>query len=438
MRSRERRRRRSLLVALTCVAILTSVAIWVAFAVLRPTPPRSVAMAIDPEGSFNAELGERYREFLARDGIDLRLVPTAGAIESAALLRDAKSGISIAIIPGGITNQQESPGLVSLGTLFYEPLWLFFRGRYLEKPDQLRGRRISIGPEGSASNALSIKFLARVGIIDQKTATLLPLKPQESAAKLLNGEIDAAVLMDAWETATVQQLLTAGDVNLAGVRRADAFVALYPYLNKLVLPAGVADMVENRPPTNVTLLADKPSLVVRRDLHPAIQYLLLAAASEIHSRPGVFNVAAQFPAPESIDFPISTHARQFYKNGTQFLQRYLPFWLAVLVQQLLVLLIPLVGFLYPLLRFSPEIYSWVERHRVYRLYSDLKVLEEELNDGIPDEQLEDFRQRLDQLQDRASRFSVPVAFRSLLYVLRWHINFVRRRAQKSGYPEPPP
>ena len=190
------------------------------------------------------KLGKRYREFLARDGIDLRLVPTAGAIESAALLRDAKSGISIAIIPGGITNQQESPGLVSLGTLFYEPLGLFSRGRYLEKPDQLQGRRISIGPEGSASNALSIKFLARVGIIDQKTATPLPLTPQESAAKLLNGEIDAAVLMDAWETPAVQQLLTARDVNLAEVRRVDAFVALYPYLNKLVLPAGVADMGE--------------------------------------------------------------------------------------------------------------------------------------------------------------------------------------------------
>ena len=128
-------------------------------------------MAIDPEGSYSAKVGKRYRELLARDGIDLRLVPTAGAVESMARLRDPKSGISIAIIPGGVSNEQESPGLVSLGTLFYEPLWPFYRGHVLEKHEQLRGLRISIGPEGSASHALSLKFFARVGVIDEETAT---------------------------------------------------------------------------------------------------------------------------------------------------------------------------------------------------------------------------------------------------------------------------
>jgi TRAP-type uncharacterized transport system substrate-binding protein len=427
---REHINRRLLVIAAIIMAALTAVGIWLTFALLRPTPPRSVAMAVDPEGSFNAELGKRYHDFLAQDGIDLKLVPTAGAVDSMARLRDPKSGISIAIIPGGISNQQESPGLVSLGTLFYEPLWLFYRGQVLEKQEQLRGLRISIGSEGSASRALSLEFLARVGVINQKTATLLPFTPQDSAAKLLNGDIDVAVLMDAWETPAVQQLLTAKEINLGSFRRADAFVALYPYLNKLVLPAGVADMAENRPPTDVPLIAPKASLVVRSDLHPAIQFVLLDAASQIHSGPGVFRTAGQFPAPESIDLPLSIHARQYYKTGSPFLQRNLPFWLAVLVQQVLTLLIPLAGVVYPLLRILPRIFLWTENRRVYRLYSELRLLEEELASARSGKASKDFIERLDRLEDRVSHVWVPSSLRPQLYDLRSHISMVREEAQK--------
>jgi len=421
--------RRLIGIAAISVAVLTAVAIWLTFSLLRPTPPRSVAMAINPEGSFNAELGNRYRELLARDGIELRLVPSAGAVDSMAQLRNPKSGISIAIIPGGISNHQESPGLVSLGTLFYEPLWLFSRGQHLESLEQLRNLRISIGPEGSASHMLGLELLARVGVNDQKSANLLPLTPQESAAKLLNGDIDASFLMGAWETPAVQQLLLAKGIDLASIRRADAWAALYPFLNKLVVPAGVASMAENRPPTDVLLIAPKASLIVRDDLHPAIQYLLLEAASKIHSGPGVFHKAGQFPAPESMDLPLSTHARQFYKTGPPFLQRNLPFWLAVLVQQVLVLLLPIVGVLYPLLRVSPKVFMSIQTRRVYRLYYELRLLERELTSAGSTKDDKDFIGRFDQLEDRASRLWVPPSLRPQLYELRSHIRLVGEKAK---------
>jgi TRAP-type uncharacterized transport system substrate-binding protein len=417
-------------IAAIITVALAAVGVWLAFSLLRPTPPHSVAMAIEPEGSFSAELGKRYRELLAHDGIDLKLVPLAGAIESIARLRDPKSGISIAIVPGGVIIPQESPGLVSLGTLFYEPLWLFSRGRSLEKHEELHNLQISIGPEGSSSRALSLEFLARVGIIDQKTATLLALTPQESATKLLNGDIDVVVLMSAWESPMVRRLLTAAEINLVSIRRADAFVALYPYLNRLVLPAGVADMAANRPPTDVVLLAPKASLVVREDLHPAIQYLLLDAASQIHSKPGLFRAAGQFPAAESIDLPLSTYARQFYKTGSPFLQRHLPFWLAVLVQQVLVLVIPVVGVLYPLLRISPRIFVWFESRRVYGLYSELRLLEEELASASSRTAGKDLIERLDRLEDRVIRLWIPPSLRPQLYHLRSHISMVREEMQR--------
>jgi TRAP-type uncharacterized transport system substrate-binding protein len=427
--------RRLVVILAIIVVTLTVLGIWLTFSVLRPSPPRSVAMAVDPQGSFDAEVGKRYRELFARDGIDLRLVPTAGAVESIARLRDAKSGISVAIIPGGITDREESPRLVSLGTLFYEPLWLFSHNQHLETHEQLRNLRISIGPEGSASHKLALEFLARVGVFDQKSATLLSLTPQESSAKLMNGGIDAAVLMGAWETPAIHQLLVAKDIDLVPIRRADAFVDLYPFLNKLVLRAGVADLAENRPPTDVLLIAPKASLVVRDDLHPAIQYLLLDAASQIHSGPGVFHKEGQFPAPESIDLPLSTHARQFYKTGSPFLQRNLPFWLAVLAQQILVLLVPVVGMVYPLLRFSPQILLSIQSRRVYKLYSELRLLERELASLGSTKDDKDLTERLDQLHDRASRLWVPTSLTPQLYNLRLHIRLVREEAERQAIPE---
>ena len=421
--------RRYLLVSSAAVAIVTGVLIWLMFTVFSPTPPRSVSMALDPEGSFSAEVAKRYRELLERDGIKLNLVPSKGAVESVALLQDAKSGVSIAIVPSGITNEQKSPELISLGTLFYEPLWGFSRGRAIRSHADLGGLRISIGPKGSASHALAEEFLSRVGIIDQKSATLLSFSAQESAAQLKNGQIDAVVLLDAWEAPIVHELLNAKDVNLDGVPRADAFVALYPFLNKLSLPAGVGDMKENRPPNDVVLLATKASLVVRRDLHPAIQYRLLEAALRTHQVSGLFHAASQFPAAEAIDLPLGTHARQFYKTGPPFLQRHLPFWLAVLAQQLMVLLIPVVGLLYPLLRFSPSMYSWLQNHRIYKLYSELMTLEADISSSTSNAS-KDYVERLDQLEDRASRLSLPMSFQPLVYALRLHIGVVRQRTEK--------
>ena len=420
--------RRYLVVGLIAVVVLTVAAAWLAFTLLSPTPPRSIAMATDPEGSISAELGKRYQEHLARNGIQVRLVPSVGAVENVARLRDPKSGISVSIIPSGITNQQQSPDLVSLGTLFYEPIWLFYRGR-IETYKGLQGLRISIGPEGSGTHALSVELLARVGII-QRDAELLPLAAEAAAEKLTRGDINAAVVVAAWESPVVRRLLAADNITLANVRRADAFVSLYPFLSKVVLPAGVGDMVKNRPPTDVTLIAPKASLIVRNDLHPAIQYLLLEAATEIHSGPGMFRKAGQFPAPEAIDLPLSSHAHQYYKAGPPFLQRHLPVWLAVLAQQLLVLLIPVVAVLYPLLRSLPAVYGWAMRRRVFRLYNELKRVEDQLISRDARENPTDLIGRLDRLEERASRFRLPVSFRPLLYALRLHIALVRQRLQK--------
>jgi TRAP-type uncharacterized transport system substrate-binding protein len=433
--NRRRARRPSSLILIVTSTIFAALTVWLAFALLRRMPERTLAMTIYPEGSLNFELAKRYREILARSGVELHLVPSAGAVESVARLRDPKSGISIALIPGGITTKQDSPELVSLGTLFYEPLWVFSRGHLQPRPEDRRGLRISVGQEGSSSRALALKLLRR-GVIDERSATLFPFEPSESAQKLIQGEIDVAVFLDGWESPVVQQLLNTKSVKLESISRADAFVVLYPFMEKLVLPTGTVDVAEPRPPTDVLLIAPKSSLVVRKDLHPALQFLLLEAAVEIHSTPGVFHTAGQFPAPESDDFPLSPYARDFYKTGPPYLQRHLPLWLALLIEEPVIWVIPLLVILLPLFRLAPSIYNWYERRPVNKLYLELKRLEEELLFAGASGSREDYVERLNKLEERASRISVPMSFRPLVYGLRLHIDMVRQEIEKSSRSSP--
>jgi len=182
----------------------------------------------------------------------------------------------------------------------------------------------------------------------------------------MTGDIDTAFILSSWDSPAVQALLADDRVALSGFPHADALVAIYPFLSKLVLPKGVTDIPKERPPADVTLIAAKASLVIRGDLHPAIQYLLLNAAAKIHSGPSIFNAANRFPAAEAIDIPLSDEAVRFYKSGMPFLNDYFPFWMAALIGKLIILLIPVIGVLYPMVRFLPRLFDWAMRSKVLR------------------------------------------------------------------------
>jgi TRAP transporter TAXI family solute receptor len=409
----------SLLIVLALAALITAIVL------LKPMPPRTLTMATGPEGSAYHEFGMRYREILAREGIRLRLLTTAGDVENLARLRDSKANVAVGLVKSGITSGKESPGLASLGTVFYEPMWFFYRDVDWGKGvDAWKGKRISIGPNGSGTQQEAVKLLARTGI-DRDFALLLPLTHQEAGDKLVRDEIDAAIMLASWNDPVVQRLLKDKGIKLVSYPRVDAYVALFPYLNKLVLPQGVVDLAQNLPPANVNLMAPKGSLVVRNDLHPALQYLLLDAAEQIHSGPGIFQKAGQFPAAESIDLPLSEEARQFYKSGKPFFQRQLPFWMAALLDRLLVLLVPIIGVIYPLARFLPSVYDSSMRKRIYRLYGELRLLEKDLEDRPTGQGMADLNERLDRIQYKANRIRVPATYANMLYTLRGHIVQVR-------------
>jgi TRAP-type uncharacterized transport system substrate-binding protein len=406
------------------IAGVIAIALVASLFVAETLPPSTIVMATGAKGGANYELGLRYRSILAQSGVKLQLVPTAGSLDNLARLRDPKSGVGVGFIQGGTVSQDDSAGLASLGTIFYEPLWFFYRSEIGAGMQALRGRRVSIGPEGSGARALALELIKKTKI-DGIVGEFLGLSLQQAAEKLMAGEIDAAFIVANWNSPVVQRLVEAQGIELASFQRADAYLALYPFLNRLVLPAGVVDLLTNRPPADVILLAPKASLAVRADLHPALQNLLLKAAVEIHSQPGIFQKAGQFPAAEAIDLPLSDEAQRFYKSGSPFLQEYLPFWIATLVERVLFVFVPLAAFLYPMFKILPQVYDWFLRKIITRLYDEVKSIEAELAAQGQGQGADELRDKLDKLDQRASRLSLPAAFS--LYTLRSHVAVVRNR-----------
>ena len=399
-------------------------------ALLYPAVPRKIVMATGGTGGGYAEFGERYRQIFARHGVKLTVLHTRGSIENLSLLHDAGSGTSIALVQGGLARPQQFPNLASLGTISFEPVWIFYRPAQerLDELKQLRGMRVSIGPQGSGMRVHSLELLALNGVNDHNT-TLLPLTPTEAAKQLLSGEIQAAMLVDAVKAPAVQQLLASPGVQLLSLRHADAYLLRLPSLSRVILPAGFADLAHGRPAADVEMVAVKTNLVVRRDLQSPIQYLLLEAATRIHSHPAVFQKSGEFPAAEETDLPLSDDAREFYRSGPPLLQREMPLWLAVLTKQLAIILLPLAVVGYPLLRTLPAANGWWMRRRVYTLYGELKLLELELEEHSQKQcsaELSD----LTRLEDRAAHLRVPDSYAHLLYALRQDIDLVRSRLHR--------
>ena len=428
MRSSSPPRPRTLPRSLVLLAGLVALVVLVTGAfIVFGAPPKVIALATGPPGSAYAAIGERYRTLLARSGITLKLVPTAGDAENLAKLADPKSGVSAAFVISGLPGATEVSGLASLGTIGYEPLWLFERAT----PQGIAvagvaGKRISLDLAGSGTHALVHRLFKHTGL-DVNGAQVFRFTPQEAAERLLRDELDVVALVADWESPVVRRLAADPRISIVSFRRADALVALNPDLRKLTLPAGTGNFGAGLPPTDVELVAPKSSLLVRDDVHDAIQYLLLEAASKAHAQPGIFHLAGTFPGPEAIEFPLSDEAVRYYKSGRPFFQRHLPFWAAVLVERMLFLLIPLVGILIPAVNGLTNGYRSLMQQRILALYGGLRLIEHELETAGPDADRTELLRRLDELEGRANRLRVPTQFAQMLYTVKDHVGQVRDR-----------
>jgi TRAP transporter TAXI family solute receptor len=414
-------RKELLAVGLPAAALIAAL-FWAASLFVQPAPPKTIVMTTGAESGAYHGYAQRYREILARHDISLELRTSSGSVEN--LKRLKVGAASVGFIQGGSATAIDGEGLLSLGSMYYEPLWLFYRDRgVLDRVGQLRGKRLAIGAEGSGTRKLAMQVLA-ANAMDGDTDKLLPISGDAAAEALRQGQADDAFVIAGADAAVVRKLLGMEGVRLMNFAQAGAYVKRFPFLSSVTLPRGAVDLVRDVPAEDVTLIATTANLVVREDIHPALIGLLLQAATEVHDDPGMFQRHREFPAPKDPTFEVSKDAERYYKSGPPFLQRYLPFWAATLVDRILVMILPLLA-LIPILKAIPAIYAWRVTTRIYRWYGELSLLENEIKGRYEPERYDDYLARLDAMEERANNRPVPVSFAHLLYTLREHIHLVR-------------
>ncbi len=402
-------------------------AFWIASRFVRPAPPDSFVMSTGAEGGAYAAFAQRYRDILARDGVTVELRPSAGSLDNLQRLADPASGVEAAFAQAGVSLPGGNPGLVSLGSIYYEPLWIFYRGRNeIDTLNLLRGRRIAIGPEGSGTRALGMQLMRAVGAETSNTA-FEPLGGNDAVDALINARVDAAFFVASPDAPVVQRLIKTDGVKLLNLVNAEAFTRRFPFLTPLTLPRGVVNLEHQLPARDITLLAATASIVVREDFHPALAFLLLDAAAEIHSSAGVLQKQREFPAVRESEIPLSDEARRYFKTGTPLLRRYLPFWLANLIERTLVLLVPIFAVLIPAFKILPGVFQWRVKARVFRWYGEIKFLEAELMRDPDPARAPEMLARLDEIEAGVDHTPVPMAYADYAYNLRTHIDVVRNR-----------
>jgi TRAP transporter TAXI family solute receptor len=431
-------RLRDWLLSFAPAILITGAVFGVALYFIQPAPPRSITMTTGAHDGAYEEFGQRYRDILARDGITVNLLPSAGAVENLDRLK-TREDVDVGFVQGGIATVQGAESLRSLGSLYYEPLWLFLRrGAHVRKLADLAGKRVAIGVEGSGTRILALELLA-LNALSPVAMTLSDAGGREAADALMKNQLDAIFVIAAPESPLVQDLMHARSVRLHHFVQTEAYSRRYPFLSAVVLPEGVMDFARDIPARDVTLLAPTASLVVKEHLHPAIAYLLLQAAREIHGDAGMLHRPYEFPNARQNDVPLSKEATRFYESGPRFFYRYLPFWLATLVDRLVVVLVPTLAVLVPLARIAPSLYSWRVGSRIYRWYGQLKYLEHDVRSHerpLKPEEVAGFTKRLGEIERRVNDVPTPLAFSDRFYTLRQHIELVRsqilRDEGKSG------
>src|SRR5262252_1813819 len=391
-----------------------------------PAPPSKVVMATGVKGSSFEYFSKQYREIFARYNIELELRETAGAVETVKLLQDPKSDIQIALMIGGVSDGKHAPGLLSLGTVYNNPYWIFYSSNEpFDRLSQLKGRRIAVGPKGSGTRVAAVQILGKGGV-NSETATFLPFAGTAAVEAINDGKVDAIWILGAPDATAVKSLLQNPKVRIMSFPTAEAFTRIFPDLARMVLPQGVIDIYRNIPPNDVQLIGSTTRVLVRGDLHPEIVQLLLQTMVEVHGGSNIFERVGEFPNGTDVEYPVAPAATDFYKNGPSFMQRHLPLWLSVHAQRAIAVLVAAIALGLPMFRFLPTAYNWLTRRRLFYWYAELKALEASFDTDPTGKHLAQKQAEIERIEEAVSHIRFPLTFSDQLYNLRSHIDIVRQ------------
>jgi TRAP transporter TAXI family solute receptor len=409
----------------TPIALLIVAGFVVTYQFIDPAPPHHLRMAAGAPGGAYAAFAKRYQAALAQNGITLDIVNSAGSVENLALLSAPQSGVDVAFVQGGTGDPAASPDLRSIASLYYEPVWLFVRGTAPERLSALRGKRIAIGVEGSGTRAAALMLLAANGV-DGGNASLVTLGGKDAAAALRSGRIDALFNVGAARDPVIDDLMQTPGINLVDFTQAQAYSRQFRFLSVVTLPRGLINLDKDVPAHDYHLVAPAAALVARSNLHPALVDLFIAATTDIHGQGQDFERPGEFPSELHLDFPLSKEAARVLANGPTFLRRYLPFWAAILVERLWILILPLITLTIPLLRIAPPTYRWQIQRKILRRYRELRTIEAKARETRDPGARQVLLGEVETLQTAAARLHLPLGFAGDLYQLRQDIDYVKR------------
>lgn len=417
--------RRELLRIWGPVVLLGIVAFGYTFSRLEPAAPSQLTLATGGQQGAYYHFGGEYREVLAREGFELEVLETAGSPEN--LRRLLAGEVDLALLQGGVADAADYPGLESLGSLFFEPLWVFHRADLeVETLTDLIGKRVAVGGEGSGSEVLARQLLAD-NDIDESAAELVHLGSGAAAEALERGEIDAAFFVASASASYVERLLASGGVELLSLRRYRAYRVRHPFLSPVILGEGVIDLDENLPPRNIQMVAAAATLVARKDLHHALVPALIEALGSVHGGHDLFNDAGTFPSARFVEFPLKSEAAHYLENGPSFLYRILPYRTAASADRLKILLVPFIPLLLVVFKMAPPLYRWRIRSRIYRWYENLRALDHLLLMEPTPEAARRALETLEGVEKEITEVSVPLSYMDEFYNLRLHLELIERK-----------
>jgi len=403
--------------------VFIAAVLWLGLWYFIPTPPSSITIAAAVKGGPFDQFAHNYRDRLARHGVTLNIRFVESGLEDLQLIEDKTSGVDAAFLFGGTSNATESPNLLSLGRINYAPLWVFYRGaETLDRLTQLKGKRVNVSP---AVKPMFTKILNAHGVNADNT-TLVSIPYSIMIKSMMAGTLDAVIIPPQGpRTEVVQSLVLDPNIRLMNMSQAETITQLFPGLNHLVLRQGVVDLEKNIPPTDVNLLATTSLVAVRKDLHPEMIDLLAQTLQEEHSGVGLFQRAGDFPTQVDPEFPMAENARDFYRNGPSFLQRYLPFWMISYTKRIVALWITAIAIIIPLFNYAPKLYTWLLGKYVEKLYRRLRTVEDGLQAELNPAEIKNLQIELESIS-RTARI-LPLRYSSLFFELIMHIDLTRAR-----------
>ncbi|MFZ6863779.1 TAXI family TRAP transporter solute-binding subunit [Undibacterium sp. Ji67W] len=426
---------RDLLVAFGPMILAIVIIAGAAYYLVDPAPKRVIELSAGPANSSYQRFAKQYASELAKNKVTLHINPSQGSQENLQKISDPDSDIQIGFVRSGSADAQmaEEKGLVSLGSLFYEPIWIFYHSKKeFDTISQFKGKRINLGAEGNGMYRMFLQILS-VNNMQDTDVQIQRLDDAEATKAFLNGKLDALVFSSASDSPLVQQLLQTPDVRLFDFVQAEAYTRRFPFLSSVVLPRGIVDIGRDIPARDYHLIAPTATLVAHESLHPALMGLLLQAARKIHSKADWFSDQGEFPSDKYTEIPVAAEAEKFYKNGPPMLQRYMSFWMANFFDRMWVVLITAGALLLPLSKVIPPLYVWRIRSRIYRWYGQLRIAEQfidEAGENSPIHSLQKQMRHLDEIEEKVNNTSLPLSYMEELYHLRSHIHFVRDRLQE--------